>query len=761
MDMHQGFIVDSFWNDSEGYVGLYVKTKDDIFLLKQYNERPLFFIPQNTTLPNELKFDEMKDVPLKSFDGNSVKCLYFKNQKQFIEAKKSLEDKGIRTFENDIRVESRYLMERFISGTLEFQGEISDSNRIKEIKNAQIRACERKVQLNSLSIDIETSRKNQLLSIGLAFYEGDHLVKEHCYMLAPRDEEKEKLTLLDSERKLLLSLNKFMQDYDPDLILGWHVIGFDLKFLFEKSLEFNTPLYLGRDNKSLVIQENNNKVYCEIRGRQIIDGPPVLRQNFFSFKNYKLDTVAQEVLKIGKDINSSGLDKVEEIERRFQEDKEALAHYNLLDCKLVFDVYKKLNIFDLLYFRSLYSGQIIERVGFSTMSFDHYMLPRLHRKGFVAPNVFDINREEHASGGMVIEPSTGVFENVSVFDFKSLYPSIINTFKIDPYSRLKSDVNTICTPSGYKFSQTENILPGVINDLLAQRQLAKEKGFDALSQAIKILMNSFYGVMGSSKSRFYHADLPQSITETGHWILLKSKDFFENKGLRVLYGDTDSLFVQSQEILKENEIESLVSDLNYYLRMLLKDEFSVESKLDLEYEKTFSKIFFSQARHSEQGAKKRYVGLINNQLQFVGMEYVRSDWTELAKNFQYKLFEALFAKDNIEFIIKETIKELESGLFDDQLVLKKRLSKRPWEYTKSIPPHIKAALELPMSEQKSIREIEYIVTNAGPKPLQGNQLKPDYKYYTEKQIRPIAQTVLQSLGLSFDSLIEGDQLTLF
>ena len=758
MITRSGFIIDLYWNDQESYVGLYVRTSEGIFHLKQFGERPLFFVPSSAELPRSLQCDEIKNLPLKSFDKNPVSCLYFKSTKQLLDAKKVLEEKGIRTFENDIRVESRYLMERFIKGTLEFSGTVTNGN---EIINAKVKPIEKLVPLTSLSLDIETSRQNQLLSIGLAYYEGDQLIHEHCYMLADSDSEKDKLTLLDSEKKLLQALNKFMQTYDPDLILGWHIVGFDLKFLYEKSLEFNCPLYLSRDQKPLVIQENNNKVFCELRGRQIIDGPPVLRQNFFSFKNYKLDTVAGEVLNIGKDISATGLDKVEEIERRFREDKESLAHYNILDCKLVFDVYKKLNLFQLLYFRSLYSGQTIERVGFSTISFDHYMLPLIHRKGFVAPNVFDINREEQSSGGMVIEPKVGLFEHVAVFDFKSLYPSIINTFKIDPYSRLMADVDTIKTPSGHEYSKTENILPQIINHLLEQRQLAKDKGFQALSQAIKILMNSFYGVMGSSKSRFYHSDLPSSITQTGHWILLKSKDFFENKGLSVLYGDTDSLFVQFENKPSEDELNSLVVDLNHYLTVLLRDEYKVESKLDLEFEKIFDKIFFSSARNSELGAKKRYAGFSNYELSFVGMEYVRSDWTELAKEFQYKLFEALFNNQDLEQVVKETIKNLESGFFDEQLVLKKRLSKRPWEYTKSIPPHIKAALELPYEEQKKIREIEYVQTNSGPRPIQFGLQNLDYKYYIEKQIRPIAQTVLGAQNLSFDALIEGDQLSLF
>lgn len=761
METNHGFIIDSTWDDSKSQIHLYVKSNQECFKLIFDQERPLFFIAQDSQLPNHIRIHERKDIPLKSFDSKPVSCLYFKSISDYQNAKKYCEENGIRSYENDIRVESRFLMERFIKGGCEFHGNVEEYQGRKILYNPQIKKSRKLSRLKSLSLDIETSRQNQLLSIGLALYDGNELVDETCFMLAEENKEEGYLNLLDSEEKLLKSLNSYFSKHDPDLILGWHVIGFDFKFLYEKSLQLNVPLFLGRNNKPLVIQENDNKVFCELRGRQIIDGPPVLRQNFFQFTNFKLDTVAKEVLDVGKDIEQSGLEKVEEIERRFREDKQALAHYNILDCKLVFDIFKKLNLIDLLIARSFYSGQTLERVGFSSASFDHYMLPLIHRKGYVAPNVFDINREEQAVGGMVIEPEVGMFTNVAVFDFKSLYPSIINTFKIDPYSLIQNKIDTITTPSGYSYSKTQNILPGVIEELLNERQMAKDKGFLALSQAIKILMNSFYGVMGSSRSRFYHSDLAQSITQTGHWILQRSKEFFENKNYKVLYGDTDSLFVHFETRPQDDEINELVKDLNYYFDVILKDEFNVESKLDLEFEKLFDKIFFSSMRNSTGGAKKRYVGSVNNQLQFVGMEYVRSDWTKLAKNFQYSLYEALFAGDDIEVLIKKTISDLESGFFNDTLVLKKRLSKRPWEYTKSIPPHIKAALELPLEQQKTIREIEYIMTVSGPKPIDIAKIKPDYSYYIEKQIRPIAQSVLQSIDLNFDSLIEGDQLSLF
>ncbi len=103
-----------------------------------------------------------------------------------------------------------------------------------------------------------------------------------------------------------------------------------------------------------------------------------------------------------------------------------------------------------------------------------------------------------------MDPIPGIYDDVVVLDFKSLYPSIIQTFKIDPLSNLLSEKDTIETLNGYKFSSTKHFLPEFIDHLIEQRNIAKKKNDKALSQAIKILMNSFYGVMGSFGCRFYH-----------------------------------------------------------------------------------------------------------------------------------------------------------------------------------------------------------------------------------------------------------------
>ena len=336
-------------------------------------------------------------------------------------------------------------------------------------------------------------------------------------------------------------------------------------------------------------------------------------------------------------------------------------------------------------------------------------------------NILDINREGQAAGGYVVDPKVGLHENVVVVDFKSLYPSIINTFKIDPLSNLLRDINSVKTPSGHLFSKTEHILPDFIKELLEKRQMAKDNNDQYLSQAIKILMNSFYGVMGSGGSRFYNSILPSAITETGQWILRQSMDYLDEEGYEVLYGDTDSIFykLKPEEVSSPfNKAQVRAKRLNEYLFDLIQNHFNTPAMLEIEFEKFYKKFYLPPMRGGIGGAKKRYAGLIlhrggSEELEFKGLEVVRSDWTKLAKNFQYELFEKLFKDEDIIDVIKNKVSDLKEGKYDEDLVYKKRLTKPASEYTKSIPPHVRAALILDPSGEKKLKEIEYYISLTG------------------------------------------------
>jgi DNA polymerase-2 len=277
-------------------------------------------------------------------------------------------------------------------------------------------------------------------------------------------------------------------------------------------------------------------------------------------------------------------------------------------------------------------------------------------------------------------------------------------------------------------------------------------------------MNSFYGVMGSYGCRFYHPDLPRAITGTGHKLLLGSKEYLEKNNLKVIYGDTDSLFVMLNDMSDNNgeaQGKIIVEDLNRYWNSKLKNDFNVESYLELEFEKHYRKFIITPARGADIGAKKRYAGLLfkngKENIEFVGLEFVRSDWTKLAKEFQIELYQKVFDGAEVEDWIREVIKNLKDGKFDDKLIYRKRLRKDVDDYTKNVPPHARAAKLL--NEPRDI--IYYAITQRGPIPIELKHNDFDYEHYIEKQLKPISDSVLSLLGKSFDDIVGNDQLSFF
>ncbi|MDO9182291.1 MAG: DNA polymerase II, partial [Bacteriovorax sp.] len=617
---------------------------------------------------------------------------------------------------------------------------------------------------------IETGKDGRLYSLAYSFRSAN-LCEDQVFMLGGEASTKEVL-FCKTERDILVNFQESTQRLDPDIFTGWNVIGFDFHFLEKKANQFKFPLILGRGNRPLEMYQNSRGDWnLNLEGRVIIDGPWSLKTNFFSFESYKLNNVAKDVLGIGKDIDEDEVhDKWEEIERRFREDKISLAKYNLKDAQLVLDIFEKTKLVDLLLNRSLISGLLLERVGGSTASFDHFYLPQLHNFGYVAPNVADIEFSKQAGGGFVLNPMVGVHENIVVLDFKSLYPTVIETFLIDPLSRAERLINPLKTPVNFQFSRDHHILPGKITELLGRRAKAKVENNSNLSQAVKILMNSFYGVMGSSGCRFYQEDLPEAITGTGQWLLKTVVSFIEDLGFRVLYGDTDSIFVELKSINNYEEVgQSLVNQINNFLLEKLQNDFLVTSKLEIQFDKFFKTLILTSTRGAGDGAKKRYAGLMLKKLQngqveekmvLTGMEYVRSDWSILARNFQYELVRRVFYGENLESHIDQTLKDLEAKKLDHLLVLSKRLTKPVEEYIKNIPPHARAAKIL--FEKKGIitKKPQYVMTLRGAIPIELPHEDIDYDYYIDRQLAPVADSILSLFGQSFEKF-RGPQLSLF
>ena len=255
-----------------------------------------------------------------------------------------------------------------------------------------------------------------------------------------------------------------------------------------------------------------------------------------------------------------------------------------------------------------------------------------------------------------MDSRSGLYDSVLVLDYKSLYPSIIRTFLIDPVGLVEAsredDVGVSAGGSvegfrGARFSRHKHCLPAIVKQVWDGREAAKREHNLPLSQALKIIMNAFYGVLGSSGCRFFDPRLASSITLRGHQIMHLTRKLIEDQGYQVIYGDTDSTFVWLGKAHGAEDAErigrALAGIVNGWLAHYLRQEFDLDNALELQFETHYRRFLMPTIRGLDVGSKKRYAGLVrapdgSEKMVYKGLETVRSDWTPLAQQFQQALY---------------------------------------------------------------------------------------------------------------------------
>jgi len=791
----QGFVLTRHWRDMPAgtEVSLWLATDDGPRLVHLPPQTSVAFIPvdQRKAVEHLIRRErdvELRELELQDFDHRPVLGLYCRHHRQLMNLERRLGEAGIELFEGDIRPPDRYLMERFITAPVVVSGREAEDGTILD---AQLKAApDYRPTLKLCSLDIETSERGELYSIGLHGC-GQRIV----YMLGPPAGEGSKtdrerdfdLVYCDSRADLLHALNAWFARFDPDAIIGWSVIQFDLRQLQRHADRLSVPLMLGRGGAVLEWRAHgrgsgtmSNHHFVTIPGRLAIDGIEALRSATWSFPSFSLENVAQTLLGEGKAIDNP-YQRMADINRMFAEDKPALAHYNLKDCELVARIFEHTQIMDFLLERASVTGLSADRSGGSVAAFSHLYLPRMHRLGFVAPTL-STRAGADSPGGYVMDSRPGLYDSVLVLDFKSLYPSIIRSFLIDPVGlieglRTPDDAHSVPGFLGARFSRTVHALPAIVEQVWEGREAAKREGNAPLAQALKIIMNAFYGVLGARGCRFFDSRLTSSITMRGHEIMRRTRELIEVEGYTVIYGDTDSIFVwlgQAHENDAATEIgQRLASLVNEWWRQHLRDVFDLESFLELQFETHFIRFLMPTIRGTEEGSKKRYAGVVreangSERLMFKGLESVRADWSPLAKTFQRELYRRIFAGEPYRDYVREIVRQTLAGEHDDDLIYRKRLRRKLDDYQRNVPPHVRAArladdfnrqMKRPLQYQNG-GWIRYVITLAGPEPLENQRSAIDYHHYVSRQLQPVADGILPFVGDDFEKLT-GQQLGLF
>ncbi len=822
MNIVRGFILHPTYRIEKGrsVVHLYGRLETgESFLIRDTRLAPHFFVRvEDAPVVRARGARVVVPTGLKSMLGEEVARVEVALPADTPPIREALRAQGLPTFEADVRFAMRLLIDRGIRGSVAIGGSgtvtrapipgaagspvaglpVTAVARIFENPDLAPSDWEpRPEDLVILALDLETDpRGERILSAALAGRGVDEVLLALPEAVVDRARpaiatEGGSVHACGDEAGLLRRLFKRLRGLDFDILTGWNVIDFDLAVLVAAARRLGLPFEIGRGpGATRVVRDGTGwqRGRAGIPGRLVLDGIDLLKGAFVKLEDYRLDTAARTLLGEGKvKLDAGGEEgrenppgtpsgRAEAIQRTFRSDLPRFVRYNRADARLVLGILQKARLIELAVRRSRLTGMPLDRVGASIASFDALYLHALRERGRVAPTVGGKGSEvEPTLGGAVLQPLPGLYENVLAFDFKSLYPSLIRTFNIDPLGHVPDPAPgeeplLIRAPNGACFRRDPGILPELLKDLFPQREEAKRRGDAIGAHAIKILMNSFYGVLATPACRFYSSQVANAMTHFGQWVLHWARDRVLASGHRVLYGDTDSLFVETglsgpgSAAPARRLGAALAARINAELADTIRERHGVVSFLELEFEALYLKLLLPGMRHGRGGARKRYAGLAEPaggqgpvETVFVGMEVVRRDWTELSKEFQRGLYERLFqgdSKESIAAYLRAFVGDLRAGRHDAKLVYRKALRKNLDDYTATTPPHVKAARQM---TGRVGGLIEYVMTTSGPEPAALRLAPFDYQHYVDKQIRPIAETVLPHVGVDLEAVLDDDR----
>jgi DNA polymerase-2 len=430
--------------------------------------------------------------------------------------------------------------------------------------------------------------------------------------------------------------------------------------------------------------------------------------------------------------------------------------------------------------RSVLTGTLLDTAWTSIASFETFYARALRKNGIIEPPARTA-RLSGSAGGTIFEPQATLRDAVMVFDYRSLYPSVIATFCIDPLTHMEAeeapDDRCIIAPNGARFARGQGILPSFIARCFAERIAAVDGGDAVGAHVLKILMNSLYGVLASDGCRYARSEIAGAVTGFGTWCLEAARDWFEAQGYRVLYGDTDSIFLQTGLPFNASHSDfaqsghRLAHDFNHYLVHVIRERWQVESFVQLRFDKAYRRFLIPPARMMKRssdavrGRVKGYAGLEVRPdgvdvLDIKGMEAIRSDAPPLVRRVQRELLTMVFTgrTDSIPTFLSVLKGDLLGGRLDDELVYTRKYRRTPPRLgSSSLSPH---TIDHVTTEWESQR-ISYVWTAGGPHPIGRHPYKLDYRHYLTNQILPLARGIGVLAGFDPDDILGSGQMELF
>jgi DNA polymerase II len=736
-------------------------------------------------------------------------------------AERSLAAAGVAAAGVDRMRADEVLAARGIRGPVLIRGEERPGRRVDLVfvepeLRADDGAASRQVPLRWLALDIETDREGRVVAAslveaardpggdGVTGTGGGAYSGEVLFLQGPgKAPGAAGIEVFPDETALLAALSGRIARRDPDVITGWNVLDFDFSIILARSAALGVVFDAGRsDEAASMLERSGRKAVLNIPGRAVLDAMRLVRGSGSRYEDLSLETVASEVLGEGKSVKSRDEEKVEELELLRSRSPDEFCAYCLRDSELVLRILAKTGLDGLTARRAALTGVSLDLAWTSIPAFERVYGSELRARRVAVPPKAE-RRVSGAAGGTVLEASAGLFPLVLVLDFRSLYPSIMRTFNVDPLafaraearslrprpSQIASDYERSATmssqsddieaPNGARFDREPGVMPGLIAQYASEREKAIASGDEVAAFVYKILQNSFYGVLGAEGCRYARTEIAGAITSFGKKYLTMARDFFEERGLRVLYGDTDSVFVLSgkPEAAGYGELMAMgraaAEELNEKIAQRVREEFGLDSLLRIRCEKVYAEFLIPRLKSETgeggrgigqgRGRSKGYAGLLlsadgGSTVEVKGMEAARSDFTPLARDFQVALLGLVFSgADESEMRNFCRVEEaaLRRGERDGKLVFRKTLRRNADDYA-SETPQVRAARLMGWKSRRG--RVEYLMTRSGAEPLgRSTGALLDYDFYVERQLLPIAASIADALGIDARSWFGSGQ----
>jgi len=681
------------------------------------------------------------------------------------------------SFEADIPFTRRYLIDRKINPLLSYEAEgnyvASDYKTEVFVADSVQYVSDDLPKLRILAIDLETHTKfgkemgPEVDPIIMIAVYGEGVKKVLTWKNF--DTKLDYVEVVGNEIELIERFSEILEDNKPDIITGYFSDGFDLPYIKTRAEKYKIKLNIGLDNSPIKISKGQMPA-AEITGIAHIDVFKFVRVIFrTTFTSFKLDDVAQELLHEGKvDVD---LEKLYDAWNEKSDELSKFAEYNLKDAQLVYDLCVKLlpNIIELTKLIGMTPAEV-SRMSFSQLV-EWYLLREASEFNEIAPNRPDIREERlrrggSYEGGFVYEPTPGLYKNVAVFDFRSLYPTIISAHNISPDRMIKGKDSEDGVLKGVSFSKEKGFISTVIDNIIQRRlrikELAKKSDDDMLEArqlALKTIANSIYGYYGYFRARWYNIECARAITAYGRYYIQDVIANAKKAGLQVLYSDTDSVFIA----LSGKKIEEA-------LDFVKKTNEKLPGMMELEYEGLYKSGIFVSTKGTETGAKKKYALMREDgKMKVRGFETVRRNLSLIAKETQQKVLEMILNGEENEKIVdyvKEIVRKLrEKEVPTEKVLIKTQLSRDIKNYT-NVPPHVAVAKRMQEKGQKVSKgtAIRYVVVEGkgvirdrSKLPEEVNEGEYDAEYYLTHQVIPSVGKILEVIGYDAEELLNQEQ----